>query len=50
MRGRPPRSGYVLRGVVFLGPVVALLSGVPQGLTPPVWLVVVVAVAIGARP
>jgi hypothetical protein len=49
MRGRPPRSGFALRAVVFLGPVIALLAGVPQGLTPPVWLLLVVAaVALGS--
>jgi hypothetical protein len=34
----------VLRAVVFLAPLVALLAGVPQGHSPPAWLVVVLAI------
>jgi hypothetical protein len=44
MRHRFPPGSRVLHAVVLLGPLVALLAGVPQGLGPPVWLVVVVAV------
>jgi hypothetical protein len=44
MRGRLPRGGWPLRAVIFLGPLVALLAGVPQGYRPPVWLVVVLGV------
>lgn len=43
MRRLPP-GGWALRAVILLAPVAALLAGVPQGLTPPAWLVVVVAV------
>jgi hypothetical protein len=40
---RLPRSGWVLRAVIFVAPLVALLAGVPQGHTPPPWLVTIVA-------
>lgn len=38
-------GGWALRGVVALGPVVALLAAVPQGFGPPAWLLLVVIVA-----
>jgi hypothetical protein len=41
MRGMT-RGGVAMRAVVFLGPVVALVAGAPQGHAPPVWLLVVV--------
>ena len=36
-------GGLVLRAVMVLGPVAALLAGVPQGYRPPLWLVVLTA-------
>ena len=44
MRRRFPGGGWALRLVIFLGPIVALLAGSPQGYTPQAWVVVVVAV------
>jgi hypothetical protein len=43
VRKRLSRGGWILRGVIVLGPVLALLAGTPQGYLPPPWLVVVVA-------
>lgn len=37
-----PVSTWVLRGVAALAPPAALVSGVPEGYVPPVWLVVLV--------
>jgi hypothetical protein len=37
-----PVTVWVLRAVAALGPTVALVAGVPEGYTPPVWLVVLV--------
>jgi hypothetical protein len=42
MRERPSPGGWGLRAVILAGPEAALLAGLPQGLTPPAWLVVVV--------
>jgi hypothetical protein len=41
-------SQLVLRGLAFLGPVVALLATAPAGHAPPWWLVVLVAALAGA--
>ena len=42
MRRRFPGGGWALRLVIFLGPIVALLAGSPQGYAPRAWVVVVV--------
>jgi hypothetical protein len=37
-----PLTVWVLRAVAALGPTIALVAGVPEGYTPPVWLVILV--------
>ena len=37
MRRRVPGGGWALRLVIFLGPIVALLAGSPQGYAPRAW-------------
>jgi hypothetical protein len=44
MAERLPHGGVAVRVVMFAAPLAAVLAGVPQGYTPPVWLVGVVAV------
>lgn len=48
MTSRLPAGGAAVRGVMLLGPLAALLAGVPQGYAPPVWLVAVLAVLASA--
>jgi hypothetical protein len=44
MRYRFPPGSRVLRGVIVVGPLLALYAGAPQGIVPPVWLTVVLLV------
>lgn len=43
MTRRLTPRGWWVRGVILLGPVLALFAGGPQGFWPPIWLAVVVA-------
>jgi len=45
MRSPVTRGGWALRAVIVLGPFLALVSAVPEGFAPPVWLVVLVVLA-----
>ncbi|HEX3929126.1 MAG TPA: hypothetical protein VHW64_00365 [Nocardioides sp.] len=44
MRARLPLGGLLVRAVILIAPLAAILSGVPQGYRPPLWLVAAVGI------